>query len=244
MIVYAGKQYWNEFNNWDEALFQDANRPRDDDMFKLRPWLQSDKWKWRDTNKDTDFSFIMIKWGTAVPWTWSWKQLLWKVPKLQKKWTDSELSIFPSWAWVSPRTLNMEQEWDPSVIVNTGEITYQTGDGWTGFTTEKINTSYFEIAKTWLYYICCYGVFYFDINYYDSNNSYQYKEWVWFAQNDNGVFMPFDRTQARACGNGDILKFIQVSWLPKWDQILPMVAHSFTSWTNVVLWAMSVIRLW
>ena len=52
MIVYAGKQYWNDFNNWDEALFQDANRPRDNDKFKLRPWLQSDKWDFRWTNKN------------------------------------------------------------------------------------------------------------------------------------------------------------------------------------------------
>lgn len=52
MIVYTGKQFWNDFNNWDEGLFQDANRPRDDNKFKIRPWLQSDKWKQRDTNKD------------------------------------------------------------------------------------------------------------------------------------------------------------------------------------------------
>ena len=52
MIVYTGKQYWNSFNNWDEALFQDANRPRDNDMFKIKPWLQSDKWKFRESNKD------------------------------------------------------------------------------------------------------------------------------------------------------------------------------------------------
>jgi hypothetical protein len=38
MIVYAGKQFWNDFNNGDEALFQDANRPRDNDKFKIKPW--------------------------------------------------------------------------------------------------------------------------------------------------------------------------------------------------------------
>ena len=52
MIVYAGKQFWNDFNNGDEALFQDANRPRDNDKFKIRPWLQSDKWKQREVNKN------------------------------------------------------------------------------------------------------------------------------------------------------------------------------------------------
>ena len=52
MIVYTGKQFWNDFNNGDEWLFQDANRPRDNDKFKIRPWLQSDKWKQRSVNKD------------------------------------------------------------------------------------------------------------------------------------------------------------------------------------------------
>ena len=52
MIVYSWKQYWNDFNNWDEALFQDANRPRDNDKFKIKPWLQSDKWKQREVNKN------------------------------------------------------------------------------------------------------------------------------------------------------------------------------------------------
>ena len=52
MIVYTGKQYWNDFNNGDEWLFQDANRPRDNDKFKLRPWLQSDKRDWRWSNKN------------------------------------------------------------------------------------------------------------------------------------------------------------------------------------------------
>ena len=67
MIVYAGKQFWNDFNNWDEALFQDANRPRDNDKFKIRPWLQSDKWKQRETNKDitTVASQLLATWRTS-----------------------------------------------------------------------------------------------------------------------------------------------------------------------------------
>jgi len=52
MIVYTWKQRWNDFNNWDEALFQDANRPRDNDKFKIKPWLQSDKWDFRWSNKN------------------------------------------------------------------------------------------------------------------------------------------------------------------------------------------------
>lgn len=52
MIVYTWKQRWNDFNNGDEALFQDANRPRDNDKFKIKPWVQSEKWDFRQSNKD------------------------------------------------------------------------------------------------------------------------------------------------------------------------------------------------
>ena len=67
MIVYSGKQFWNNFNNWDEGLFQDANRPRDNDKFKIRPWLQSEKWKWRDTNKNTWLPVHQYAWIAVAP---------------------------------------------------------------------------------------------------------------------------------------------------------------------------------
>ena len=57
MIVDAGKQFWNDFNNGDEALFQDADRPRDNDKFKLRPWLQAQKNDLRTAN-----SWIAAQW--------------------------------------------------------------------------------------------------------------------------------------------------------------------------------------
>jgi len=67
MIVYAGRQFWNDFNNGDEALFQDANRPRDNDMFKIQPWLQSWKWKWRSANKDTWLPVHQYLWVAVIP---------------------------------------------------------------------------------------------------------------------------------------------------------------------------------
>ena len=67
MKVYSWWQYWNNFNSWDEGLFQDANRPRDNDMFKIKPWLQSDKWKQRETTKDITViaSQLVATWTTS-----------------------------------------------------------------------------------------------------------------------------------------------------------------------------------
>ena len=245
MIVYTGKQYWNDFNNGDEALFQDANRPRDDDKFKLRPWLQSDKWDWRNTNKNTDFSHIFIKWYSKVEWTWTNKTLRWAVPKLQTKWTQSEISAAPALLQTFPIEFwQMECENNPFVMVKSWEITYSTWDGWTWTTTAKATTDYFEITQSWLYYIMAYGVFYFDISYYSGSSWYQYSERVWIAQPVNWVFTNSDRTQARACGQGDLVRFMQISWYPKGSQIVPIVAHSLTSWNNYVYGWLSVVRLW
>lgn len=248
MIVYAGKQFWNDFNNWDEGVFQDASRPRDYDKFKLRPWLQSDKWDWRSANKNTDFSYTMLKWWGEVAWTAAGKQLIWTVPTLQETWTQSELDslwINPIFTQdVTPEKMKMEWAGNPYVMVKKWPITYQTWDWGTWFTTETTTTTYYEITKSWLYSINCWGKFWFDLNYYDSTTSYQYKEWVCIAQNMGWVFANTDMTQARACGNWDVLRYMQISPLNKWSQLVPMVWHSFTSGDNFVMGAIWLVRLW
>jgi hypothetical protein len=167
------------------------------------------------------------------------------VPRLQAKWTESEVAAMPEsirWLWVE--YWQMEKENNPFVIVRSGEISYSTWNGEYSTITEKTTTDYFEIAEDWLYYIMAYWAFYFDPDYYSSQTSYEQKEWVWIAQPINWVFTNTDRTQARAVGNGDLLRFMQIWWYPKGSQIVPLVAHSFTSWSNYVSWGLSVVRLW
>lgn len=103
MIVYAGKQFWNDFNNGDEALFQDANRPRDNDKFKIRPWLQSDKWDFRSGNKNiyTLASNLRASWLNSVAHL-SW----YKFPE--------DLTI--------PTLKELQKSWDPWCIVKNGNI--------------------------------------------------------------------------------------------------------------------------
>ena len=86
MIVYSWKQRWNNFNNGDEALFQDANRPRDNDKFKIRPWLQSDKWKQREVNKDIYVDAAELYWwGETTVWAGGTFPETYTIPKLQEK---------------------------------------------------------------------------------------------------------------------------------------------------------------
>lgn len=111
MIVYTGKQYWNDFNNWDEALFQDASRPRDSNMFKVRPWLQSDKWKQRETNKDIYVDAAELHWwGQTLAWSGGSFPDGYTIPNLQQDikrgdpWCiindDWNIEIVESWTYI------------------------------------------------------------------------------------------------------------------------------------------------
>ena len=64
--------YWNNFNNWDEALLSDSNRPRDEFWFRIKPWMQSDKWDYRSSLKNILNQSIVkgVKW---VTWTEDWE---------------------------------------------------------------------------------------------------------------------------------------------------------------------------
>lgn len=239
------EQNLNTLYNSDEKLFSDNQRPRDELGFKIKPWEQIWKRDWRGTNKNICFSHVMIKWWSIVPWSQAGKSIIRVVPKLQKERTEKErYTWFPYWVGVDINYTKMEKINNPFVMVKEWPISYRTGDWGTWQKKETTNTCYFEIMSEWLYYVMCYGVFYFDINYYDSNESYKYKQRVWLGQKDsNWVFFNTDRIQARACGNGDVLRFMQISFFPKWSQLLPMVWHSFLSGTNSVFGAINLVRL-
>ena len=183
MIVYAGKQFWNDFNNGDEALFQDANRPRDNDKFRIRPWLQSDKWDWRGANKNTSLCQLIIKWGSTVPWTSDWTSLKWAIPVLKPTWTASDLSNI-GFSWATSELLEWLKEdryGNPYVALREWNITYETA-----WSTETKSWQYMEIFESWLYVVQVTWQFVFP-SWYSSSTSYQYKYRVGITAEINWV---------------------------------------------------------
>ena len=242
MIVYAGKQFWNEFNNGDEALFQDADRPRDNDKFKIKPWMQSGKWDFRWANKNTDLSQIVVKWWSNVPYTQEWNSLKWTVPTLQEKWTASEfIGVgFPS-SLMNDGILEALQEDkanNPYVAVKSWAIKYIS---WGSET--SMNWQYLEVLKSWLYIVQASWQFWFLSNYL-SSESYVFKYWVAVAIENNGVFQEVATNVARCCWNWDVQNCFYIAWIDQGAKLVPMTAHTF-SWgaTFVVQW-ISMIRLW
>lgn len=60
--------YWNNFNNWDEALLSDSNRPRDEFGLRINPWMQMDKWDWRWTTKNRYLDQCWPRWARVITW--------------------------------------------------------------------------------------------------------------------------------------------------------------------------------
>ena len=240
MIVYAGKQFWNDFNNGDEALFQDANRPRDNDKFKIRPWMQSDKWDWRWTNKNTSLCQLIIKWWSTVPWTPDWADLKWTIPVLRKTWTAEQLSNvwYPSAPALLLQQLEEDKHGNPYVILKEWSMEYETA-----WSTASTNWQYMEVTESWLYVVQATWQFIFPGS-YSSATSYQYKYRVWIAAEESWVFIPIAMQGFRCCGNWDAQNYIHIAWIEKWTRLTSIVAHTYTSWTTFVFQNLNFIRLW
>ena len=242
MIVYAGKQFWNDFNNGDEALFQDADRPRDNDKFKIKPWMQSGKWDFRWANKNTDLSQIVVKWWSNVPWTSDWNSLNRTIPTLKEKWTASEfIGVgFPSSLMNDGilESLQGDKANNPFVAVKSWTIKYVSWGNQT-----SMNWQYLEVLKSWLYIVQTSWQFWFPSG-YDSSTSYQYKYWVAVGMEINGVFMEAAMNVARCCWTWDTQNCFFIAWIEQGTKLVPMTAHTYTSGTTFVVQWISMIRLW
>ena len=154
MIVYAGKQFWNDFNNGDEALFQDANRPRDNDKFKIRPWMQSWKRKWREANKDTWLPVHQYIWVAVVP-----TATRTYFTRVSDSWTEQQIKSCCSWYDSIISWWNV-QWWTAESLVkdlNAYKQAYGSSTAYTksmqvsSFGNANIDTLY--MAKDWTYMI-------------------------------------------------------------------------------------------
>lgn len=218
MIVYTGKQYWNEFNNWDEGLFQDANRPRDNDKFKLRPWLQSDKWDWRKANKNIYMAQALVKGAVLTAWG------VFAEPYLKSGYTSSDFSflvwyipngwtaITSSQATAYANDRKMETwKWDACISVQNGHVI--------------VNKSGTYILEAWAEFTYPSG--------YSASTSYQYIEFVELVAKDKeeDAWQRAIATTDRACGSTSYRKASYVTYATQWTLLQVRAWHTY--WSNV-----------
>ena len=233
MIVYAGKQFWNDFNNWDEWVFQDANRPRDNDKFKLQPWLQSWRWDWKKTNKNRMPSMFHTYWFSMITWydPNSYKQydgVVWMRIRFKSKYTESDFSSIAPYSDARGNSLTASQ-----LLWYVNDAYGENGDA-------KANVvwEYLEIQESWVYFIDMFAQFIYPAWYsYASNNSYPLYLWLII---DGGVYA---YTQGRSCFYLDRLHETFATPITKGSKLALWVAHGYTSAPILVAWGITAVRM-
>ena len=233
MIMYSWKQFGNDFKNGDDAVFWDSNRPRDDNWTKIRPWLQGDKWSFRDVNKKTDFSMFWYHWLGKITWSTTWYLI--PIPFKQKR-TESDVT----WYTVDLPNLQASKINNPNYRINKENIRYLTAD-WV----KSIESEVLEIVEDGLYQIQMFWQFVMQWS-YDLNNCYQYKFYAALLQpNDNlWYWSAFDLVTTRWVWNQDLLKTNNTQVLQAWQKIAAWYFHTWNNWVANVMGTIIAIRLW
>ena len=233
MIGFTNKQYWNDFNNWDEALFQDANRPRDEDKFKIQPWLQSDKWNWKATNKNRMPSMFHVYWYSLVTWAnpannkaTDW--IVWKRVRFKSEYTNSDFSGIAPYAAANTKTYSANDL-----------LTFVWDAYWENWDAKAIvKDEYLEIVETWIYFIDMFAQFIYP-NWYWYSTWTTYPLYLWLIL--NGSIYAY--TQGRSCFYIDRLHETFATPIPKWSKLSLWIAHWYTSAPILVACWITAVRM-
>ena len=228
MIVYAGKQFWNDFNNGDEALFQDASLPRDDFKFKIQHWLQTDKQDWRTANKNISMAQAMVK---CIVMNNSWT---FSTPYFKTKYNNSDFSFV---VWYTPKWWSPITSEQASILAKDSNI--QSGYWDACITVENGNI---VIRKTWTYIIEAFAEFLYPTA-YNPAISYQYIEYVELKTYVNNSWRDVLWTTDRACGTRSFRKASYVTNATAWDILNMEVGQNSWQTTLVNVW-LNAYRLW
>ena len=223
MIVYAGKQFWNDFNNGDEALFQDANRPRDNDMFKIRAWIQAQKNDLRTANSGIaaqgTFYGVKVQNGQHGLVDQDGNRLFNKA-YLRNSYTPSDISEID---WFTTAggyvySASNEADWLKSVIL------------WRPY----VNATDWDVViwKSWVYAITAQCMFIAPSSYQNkientafSSSSAFYKFYIVLLLN----WQPSLYTQSRGCWGMDTFSLFYVWAFDTWDRLNTWFLHTYTT---------------
>lgn len=213
MIVYSWKQFWNNFNNGDEWLFQDADRPRDSNMFKIQHWIQTGRQDLRTANswiaaQGTFYGVKVQTWGAIR---------IWETAALKNKYTASDFPWLDSFVAMDGTTYSAEAIanglkpviiWRPYVNADWDIVIWKSG-------VYAVTCQCLYVAPTW-----------YDVSSTTfSRNSAYYKFYVSLMLN----WVASMWTQSRGCGSADALSVFYVWWFDTWDRLNTGFFHTYTA---------------
>ena len=213
--------YWNNFNNWDEALLSDSNRPRDEFGLRINPWRQMDKWDFASTTKNFYLDQITAIWGKEI--TWQSGSL---VPE-----------IIPLGSWTSwYDKLPFSDYW-----IDLNEVK-KTKKG--SYTKWNLNWRYSDrgwiiIPATWSYFIKYYSELWLNTT-WQPTFIVALSNWVY---TQSGLQM-YDYSAKQKTINPDNAWFITIQDLEAWEELYLAWMHaSNNSDKGLYLWTVIIFKL-
>ena len=218
MKVYSWRQFWNNFNSWDEGLFQDANRPRDNDKFKIRPWLQSEKLDWRSANKNITMAEALVRCIVKNPsWTYT-------TPSFKTRYASNDFSFivgYTPYGWTAITSAQASALAEESAI-----------QGWQWDACINVENGNVVIKKSWTYIIEAFAEFRYPTG-YNTSTSYQYIEYVALKTYKDNAWQVVLWSTDRACWPTSYRKASYVTWASAGDILNVEVWQS--SWSQVLV---------
>lgn len=222
--------YWNNFNNGDEALFQDASLPRDTFWFKIKNWIQTAQQDWRTANANIDFRQAIYAWLMVIPSTWWVGDTL---TEFKESYSNSDLSFVDSFTPCFPvynkhpiswwqEQLKVQRRWDSWTLIRDWSIM-------------------FNKSGSYIIQAVCQFIF---PDWYNTTNSYQVKEYVvlYAYDKEKKQFVQETKNQARWCWTDDLIAVNHITRADAWQIINLWVSHTY--WQNVMCrTALNVYRL-
>ena len=229
MIEFKQWDSWgNNFNNWDEAKLSDSTRPRDEFWFKIKPWMQSDKWDFRSSNKNIYLDQCVVRWARTVTWNDTY-------------YNDN------TWALIS---LYTDLKWNTNIWTFTHKtagwnVTY-TDDIIQQLETYKIWSLSWQckdwkliIPESWSYFINYYVEFLYDANH---NVSSSYKNLAYLYTNAKW-WWPYAIAHDHQFTYEDNCWWVTIQDLKQWEELSLWVMHNQT-WTQYLcVWTIIIMKL-
>lgn len=214
--------WWNNFNNGDEALFQDAPRPRDSHWFKIQPWMQSDKWWWKDSMWDAYLRQLLIKWPKFVTWISDWNAVWWNPVEFKEEWTAADIDwVMGYHYWTSNANWYLDQSYFDYLKA------FKKGSPWVNI-------------KDWMAY-CSWGTYFVQfgaefIYPYQHDTTSNHKCWIELYDWDWKEWSSPVRIMAtaqRACSSPDRVYQTYIWAVEKWHYLTINIYHTLAG-TNVL----------
>ena len=207
--------YWNNFNNGDEALFQDASLPRDTFWFKIKNWIQTSKldfWSWVSGFYLDQVSAI---WGKEIAWA---SQLIDTIIPLGL-WTKALKWLPFSTYWTSLEALI----WDGNWWYTRWNLNRRISKDW-----------WIIIPTSWSYFIDFYWEVYFDSTQWQT--SYMITLFKWNE--------PRSRESKVNASNPDSAWKTTLMDLKSWYIVYLGWAHASASWKKALyIWWVTIFKL-